>query len=245
MKEHSNDISGKRVLITGGTTGIGRATARLLARKGAKVFICGRHERELRDALQEIGAESDRIGGTLADVSNSADVARLFEEALESLGGLDILVNNAAIAGGGVEDEERWRYVVDTNLSGYIDGAVHAVRHLKNQSGRRHIVLIGSMSADVMEEGSSIYVATKRAIQGFAAAFRKEVNPYGIHVNLIEPGRTQSDMSGGTEEEEEAKIKEGRLLLSEDVAEAVLYVVTQPERCSIVDLKMRPLQQLI
>jgi len=244
MKETS-EISGKRVLITGGTTGIGRAIALLLAENGADVFICGRHRKELEEAREEGRRRDIAVSGTVADVSASEEVERLFREAVETLGGIDILINNAGIAGSGVEDEEEWRYVIDTNLSGYLDCTIRAVRHFRGRSDPRHIVLIGSMSADVMEGGNSIYVATKCAIAGFATSLRKEVNSQGIHVHLIEPGSTRSDMAGGNEREQEERLREESLLMAEDIAQSVLYVLTQPGRCSVVDVKLRPLHQLI
>ncbi len=245
MNQEPLQLKGRRILLTGGTTGIGRATACMLASHGANVFVCGRHRQELEDAIEESRCKGAPFSGTLADVSRTEEVDRLFAEALEHLGGLEILIANAALGADGVEDEEHWRYIIDTNISGYIDCIAHAVRHLQERGDTRHIVLIGSMSADVMNAGSSVYVATKSAIQGLATSLRKELNPKGIHVSLVEPGLTQSDMVEAEAEEQEKMIAEEKMLLAEDVADVVCYLLSRPPRCSVVNVKLRPLQQLI
>jgi NAD(P)-dependent dehydrogenase (short-subunit alcohol dehydrogenase family) len=109
--------------------------------------------------------------GEVADVSKQAD---------QSIGGLDIFISNAGLAGGGVEEEEdeSWRYIVETNLLDYIGCAQEAIRRMRPLR-KGHIVLIGSMSADLRSGGSSIYVPTKSGIQAFAEALRKESQPRG------------------------------------------------------------------
>lgn len=239
------NLSGRRILVSGGTTGIGRATAIALAQAGAKVFIFGRHRSELDDALQDLQAIGEAAGAT-ADVSNGQDVRKIFQAATDWLGGLDILVNNAALGASGLGDssDQEWRYVIETNLVGYLAVAKEAL-NVFEATGRGHIVLIGSMSADVRETGSSIYVATKAAIQGFAESFRKEVNPLGIKVSLIEPGSVGSDMQPETPEEERQKQHRGEMLKAEDIAQCILYVLRQPARCDVVRVQIRPHAQLI
>lgn len=122
-QEHDpENLSGKAVLVTGGTTGIGRATALLLAAQGARVLIFGRHERELADATADLRKVSADVHGLTADVTRREDVSRVFEEADRVLGRLDVLVNNAALGAGSIAEEGRdnWEYVVRTNLIGYL-----------------------------------------------------------------------------------------------------------------------------
>ena len=101
------------------------------------------------------------------------------------------------------------------------------------------------MSADVREKGSSVYVATKAGIQGFSETLRKEVNPLGVKVTLIEPGAVGTDMQPSTPDEQREKTKELEMLKAEDIAQCVLYVLTQPKRCDVVEVKIRPHLQLI
>ena len=101
------------------------------------------------------------------------------------------------------------------------------------------------MSAEVREETGTVYVATKEAVRGFSAALRKEVNPLGIKVSLIEPGAVTSDMQPGTKQEHKKKIENMEMLEAEDIAMSVLFCLCQPKRCDIVSLQIRPHLQII
>ena len=114
MHDKTETLAHKRVLITGGTTGIGRATALLLAAQRARVFIFGRHKKELDDAMRDLTHVSQEMYGTIADTANPEDVRRVFTEADQKLGRLDVFINNAALAAEGLLDMkfEDWEYVV-------------------------------------------------------------------------------------------------------------------------------------
>lgn len=240
------DVSGKRVLVTGGTTGIGRAVARALAGRGARVLIFGRNEEDLREALSDIRSSAGDAKGMAADVSRLDGVRDVFAEVDRSLGGLDILVDNAAITGDGFEEDplERIEYVVRTNVVGYLACAREAVERMK-QAGGGHVVLVGSMSADLREPEGSTYVATKGAIQAFSESLRKTVNEKGIKVTLIEPGKVATDMVEKSPEEKREAIEKEEMLTPEDIAGAVLYALLQPKRCDVVALQIRPHRQVI
>lgn len=239
-------LDGKRVVITGGTTGIGRAIALLLGSYGARIFTFGRHQEQLDEtlaAIREVGGQAD---GITADSSRAEDVQRVFQQADAALGGLDILINSAALGAGSLSEmaDSDWRYVIETNLAGYLATTKEALRRMQAQK-RGHVVLIGSMSADVREEGSSVYVATKAAIQGLAESLRKEVNKDGVKISLVEPGAVGSDMQATTPEEERQKQQTGEMLRAEDIAVCVHYILTQPLRCDVVAVQIRPHLQLI
>lgn len=236
-------VTGKAVLVTGGTSGIGRATVRLLAAQGARVLTFGRDEVELQATLAEIDGE---VHGVVADVSRLDDVREVFAEVDRYLDGLDVLVNNAALMRGDFRQQalEDMEYVVRTNVVGYLACAQEAVERMQKR-GSGHVVLIGSMSADLREEEKSTYVATKGAIQAFSESLRKTVNPEGIKVSLIEPGRVATDLVGRSEEEMEEAISKLEMLRPEDVAAMVLYTLVQPRRCDVVSVQLRPLRQVI
>ena len=240
-------VNTKTVLISGGTTGIGRATAILLAAQGAQVMLFGRHEQELNDALNDIRRSGGEVLGLTADTSNPENIQRVFQEVDRQMGGLDILINNAALGYNSIMDGtyEDWQYIVNTNLLGYMAMTHEAIERMK-ANGSGHIVNIGSMSADVREKGSSVYVATKSGIEGFSEALRKEVNPLGIKVTLIEPGAVGTDMQDQyPPEEQRQKEEKMEMLKAEDIAACILYAITQPKRCDIVTLQIRPHLQSI
>lgn len=235
-------VADKSILITGGTTGIGRAIAILLAAQGARVMIFGRHEQELNDAMNDIRQAGGEVLGLTADVADPEDVQRVFQEFDKQMDKLDILINNAALGYGAITEGgyAEWEYILKTNLLGYMAMSHEAVERMK-ASGWGHIVNIGSMSADVREKDSSVYVATKAGIQGFSEALRKEVNALGIKVTLIEPGAVGTDMQDQYSPEDQRKrIEEMKMLRAEDIAACVLYTITQPKRCDVVSLQIRP-----
>jgi NAD(P)-dependent dehydrogenase (short-subunit alcohol dehydrogenase family) len=242
---HSTELRGMTALVTGGTTGIGRATARALVESGVRVLIFGRNPADLDSALEALGGEGAGAYGMEADVSQVDEVRRVFEEADRRLGQLDILVNNAALADEGIEEAslERIDYIVRTNVVGYLACAQEAVSRMKGRGGS--IVLIGSMSADLREPDGSTYVATKGAVQAMAESLRKTVNEDGIRVTLIEPGKVATDMVDDSDEEKERKIAQGEMLRPEDIAAAVLWTLRQPARCDVVQLQIRPHGQVI
>src|SRR5215208_2179994 len=240
-------VNTKSVLITGGTTGIGRATAILLAAQGAQVMIFGRHEQELNDAVNDIRRAGGEVVGLTADTADPEDIKRVFQEVDRQMGQLDILINNAALGYNSITEGnyEEWQYIVKTNLLGYMAIAHEAIERMKAK-GWGHIVNVGSMSADEREKGSSVYVATKAGIEGFSEALRKEVNPLGIKVTLIEPGAVGTDMqSQYSLEEQQEKEAKFEMLKAEDIAACILYTVTQPKRCDVVMMQIRPHMQSI
>ena len=235
-------VTDKSILITGGTTGIGRAIAILLAAQGARVMIFGRHEQELNDAMNDIRQAGGEVLGLTADVADPENVQRVFQEFDRQMDKLDILINNAALGYGSVMEGgyPEWEYILKTNLLGYMAMTHEAVERMK-ANGWGHIVNIGSMSADVREKDSSVYVATKAGIQGFSEALRKEVNSLGIKVTLIEPGAVGSDMQDQySPEQQRQRIEQMKMLRAEDIAACVLYTITQPRRCDVVALQIRP-----
>ena len=245
-------LSGKSIVLSGGTTGIGRSTAQRLAMDGARLLIFGRHEAELQDALNDIRPLAQENGGEVhgivADSGVPGDVEKIFAEADRLFGGIDILINNAALAAQSIVDTDyaEWETVIKTNLLGYMSCSRQALDRMLPKK-RGHILNIGSMSAKVRESGSDVYVATKSAIEGFSESLRKQVNEKGIKVSLIEPGLVGTDMTVDQvpREEQPRKEAEGAMLLAEDIAECVRYCLIQPLRCDVVLVQIRPSQQAI
>jgi NADP-dependent 3-hydroxy acid dehydrogenase YdfG len=248
----ATDLAGKSIIISGGTTGIGRATGHLLAAQGARVFVFGRHDQDLRETIGTAGTREGNglrgeIHGTVADQSKQEEVERVFAEADEKIGGCDILINNAAVAGGSVFEKRipDIRYVLDANLFGYLACTHEALERMKRKGRGGHIVNVGSMSADLREPEGDIYVATKAAVQAFSESLRKTANKQGIRVSLIEPGAIATPIQDKPPEEKQRRLENMEMLPPEDIANCVLYVLRQPQRCDVVSVQIRPLKQLI
>jgi 3-hydroxy acid dehydrogenase/malonic semialdehyde reductase len=230
-------MDGKTILVTGGTTGIGRAIAIELARAGAKVLIFGRHKPELEDALAALEDTIGEAEGMIADQSKPEDIQKVFDKA-KAMGGLSAVIANAGISAEGLADisDKEWRYAMETNLLGYLDVAKRAAEAFEGKKG--DIILIGSVSADNRSKGTSVYTATKAGIQGFADSFRKEMGEKNVRVSLIEPGSVGSDMQECSPEEQRKKIAKAEMLKAEDIAELVTFILTRPERCTISSVRI-------
>ncbi|HEY6816556.1 MAG TPA: SDR family oxidoreductase [Croceibacterium sp.] len=229
-------LAGRKAVITGGTTGIGRAIAVLLASEGVEIFTCGRDERHLADALERIN-EVGNGDGISVDLAGKEGLNFFVAAAEERLGDYDIAIVNAAVPVEGVtntDEEDAW-YAVAVDYTAYVMSAYKAARHLKD---RGDLILIGSMSAHSLGGGSSIYAGMKKGIQGFAEALHKELGKKGIKVGLIEPGLTGADFQYPDipAEKQREMINDEKMLRAEDIAVAAHFMLTQPRRAVVHQL---------
>lgn len=240
---HHPQFAGLNVLVTGGTTGIGRAIAHKLFEGGANVFIFGRHQEELQDALtgSSDAEASGSLAGMVADQSDAAEVNRVFLHLDNHFPHLDILINNAAVGSGEFEElsDEAINYAVQTNLCGYLYCSRHAIQRMKLRKAG-HIVNIGSIVVEKQEAGGEVYTATKSAIRGFSESIRKTLQSSGIKVTLIEPGKTGSDMIEISNDEQRKQESMLEMLNATDVAEAVCFCLGQNRRVAITSLQIEP-----
>jgi NADP-dependent 3-hydroxy acid dehydrogenase YdfG len=233
-------LHGKRILVTGGTTGIGREVIKLLSERGARVFTFGRDSEALEDALEY----AEGVMGVSADAATKAGIAEVFEKLDEALGGIDILVACAALGAQPIHEmaDDEWRYVIDTNLTGYLACARAAIQRMIPQGGG-HLVFVGSISTEIKAEGESVYSATKAAIQAFAETLRKEVADKHIKVSVIQPGSVDTDMQECSPEEKRRAIANDEMLHAVEVAEAIEFVLTRSARADVVNLRIEPRRQ--
>lgn len=237
-------LKGRRAIVTGGTTGIGRAIAVLLASEGVDVFVCGRNEAHLNDGLARI-REVGKGGGVALDLGDDDGVERFVAEARDYFGGgFDIAVINAAVPAQGVNDMSagKLRYAVAVDFTAYLATARAAVEVMGDYGD---IVFIGSMSAHGLGPGSSVYAGMKAGIAGFSEALRKELGPKGIKVSNVEPGKTGSDFQSPdfSPEEQAEQINREWMLRAEDIAVAVHFVLTQPRRSVVQQVTVAPRTQ--
>jgi 3-oxoacyl-[acyl-carrier protein] reductase len=194
--------AGKVAVVTGGSKGIGRAIALMLAAEGATVMICSRHLEAAQRVVSEIRAAGAEGAALQADMARRPDAEALIQESVERFGRLDILVNNAAVTKDGLVirmKEEDWDTVLDVNLKGAFFTTRAALRPmLKQQSGR--IVNISSVVGLMGNSGQANYVASKAGLIGFTKAVAKEVASRAITVNAVAPGFVETEMTEGLPE---------------------------------------------
>lgn len=240
MAGYEISLEGKRVLVTGGTTGIGRATVKALAGRGARVLTFGRHQAELDASLGNAREAGGEVLGLTADAATSEGTTSVFEAVDRQLGGLDILVACAALAADPLHEmeEDEWRYVVETNLVGYLACARAAMRRMEEDGG--HLLFVSSISTHIKAPGESVYAATKGGINAFAETLRKEVAEKNIRVSVIEPGSVGTDMQECSVDEQREAIARHEMLYAEEIAEAILFTLSRSERCDVLTLRIEP-----
>ena len=230
-----NSYTDKIVLVTGGTSGIGKAAAIAFAEAGAKVVLTGRREKE----GAEVAAEINKTGGTAAfvraDVSKDADVQEAIDFVLSTHGHLDVAFNNAGVEIVGSLDqvtEEQYRRTFDINVWGVLNSMKHEIAAMLKTGGGA-IVNTSSVAGHIALPQASIYVATKHAVEGLTKAVALEYAKQGIRVNSVAPGSIDTDMVDrlvGKEGDRRNWLLSlhpvGRFGASEEIAAAVLYLAS-------------------
>ena len=238
-------LAGKTAVVTGASSGIGEATARLLAREGCNVVLAARREDRLNAFAADLGE------GALAaptDVTDPAACAALVARTVERFGSLEILVNNAGLglSGSVAEgDPEDWRKMFDVNVLGVLYVTRAAVRQMLRQ-GAGDVVFVSSLAGRrVPRADGTVYAATKHAVNAVAEGLRMDVHEKGIRVINVEPGlvRTEFPESSYPSADEYYAEKEYSPLEAEDVAAAVVYALDQPPRVSVNEILVRPTEQ--
>ena len=236
-------LSGKTIIITGASSGIGAATARSLVRLGCNVSLAARSADKLRTLAEELGPSALAVP---ADVTVDADVARMVALTLERFGGVDVLFANAGlyIPGEVAEgDPDAWARLIDVNVTGVMR-CVHAVLPAMTAQRSGDILVTSSISAFIDIQWEPIYSASKHAIQGFVHTLRRQVAPAGIRVGSIAPGMVANELWGITDPAEiERRVEAHACLRSEDVAEVVVFMLSQPPHVTIRDLVILPQRQ--
>jgi NADP-dependent 3-hydroxy acid dehydrogenase YdfG len=244
------ELSGKAVAITGASSGIGEATALTLAKAGASVALGARR----KDRIDELAARIEDEGGTAValevDVSDEAAARGFVEAAHERLGRLDTLVNNAGVMLlGPVEqaDSEDWRTMVNVNLLGLMY-CTHAALPIMLGQESGDIVNISSVAGRFARAGNAVYAATKFGVGAFSEGLRNEVTERGVRVTLIEPGFVDTELQGHNTGEVLETLEAMREhlrdpLRAQDIANGILYAVSQPPHVSINEVLIRPTRQ--
>ena len=237
------DLTGKIAVITGASSGIGEAAARLLVEEGMNVFLAARRKARIDALAEALGPKAIAIK---TDVSHPEQVRNLFARVKERFGGLDLLFNNAGL---GVFDPfadsapEDWRTMIDVNLTGVLNCTQAAIALMKGRAGAM-VSTVSSVGGRYGYVGWSVYCATKFAVIGFHDALRKELGPDGIRVSVIEPGATWTEWGHKIPEEVKNERRE-RLdaLTPKDVAQALVYSFAQPPNVLVEEIMVRPVKQ--
>ena len=251
----SHPLEGTVALVTGASSGIGEATALALAAGGASVAVVARRADRLADLARRIEAMGGAVLPLVADITQAGEAERAIAQTVARFERLDILVNNAGLMLLGPirdADPDDWQRMIDLNLSALLHCAKAALPHLVRaaESDPRRVadlVNVSSTAGRVARAGAGVYAATKFAVGAFSESLRQEVTKQFVRVALIEPGRTVTELAEHNRPEILAMIRSNFAmddpLQAENIADAVLYVVTRPRHVAINEMLVRPTEQ--
>ncbi|MFC5749791.1 SDR family NAD(P)-dependent oxidoreductase [Actinomadura rugatobispora] len=239
-------VEGKVVLVTGASSGIGEATALALSAEGARVAVGARRADRLESLARKAPGE---VLALELDVTDQESVRAAAAKTVEHFGALDVLVNNAGVMLSGPiagADTTEWTRMVETNLLGSMYAVHAALPHLLESKGI--VVQVSSTSGRIATASSGVYAATKFGITAFSESLRQEVTTRGVRVVVVEPGFVATELAGHiTDPAIQAAARKMaasmRTLQPEDIANAVVYAVTQPEHVAVNEILIRPTDQ--
>jgi NADP-dependent 3-hydroxy acid dehydrogenase YdfG len=245
----STELTGTAALVTGASSGIGAATARALAAHGATVALVARRKDRLDALVAEIGGLAIET-----DVAEREQAQAAVERTVQELGRLDIVINNAGVMLlGPIVDApvQEWDRMIEVNLQGLLYVAHAALPHLLRSAEREprrvaDLVNVSSVAGRRVGAGGGVYQLTKHGVGAFSEALRQEVTERYVRASLVEPGATESELVTHVRAEVRDQLPPAvdRILAAEDIADAILYIVTRPRHVAVNELLVRPTEQV-
>jgi NADP-dependent 3-hydroxy acid dehydrogenase YdfG len=243
-------LNGKVAVVTGGSSGIGEATVLALAAEGATVVAGARRKERLDELVERVSQDGGKAIAVECDITDEEQAHHLVRRAVEEFGRIDILVNNAGVmllSTVGKSFSDQWRTMFEVNVMGLLYATDAAIRHMKEQ-GSGHLVNISSVAGrKVTRDSSGVYAGTKHAVNAISEGLRQELLEDNVRVTIVGPGAVETELPNHITDEDAREGLSGLMnlerLQAEDIAGAIVYAVTQPERVSVNELLIRPTEQ--
>ena len=245
----NNNIEGKVVVITGASSGLGEATARLLSAQGATVVLGARRIERLQKLADELTANGGKALAVETDVTHCEQVKRLVDAAVRKFGRVDVMLNNAGLMQQSPLERlkvDEWDNMVDINIKGVLYGIAAALPHMKRQKAG-HIINVSSVAGHKVTPLGAVYCATKHAVRALSEGLRTEVKPYNIRTTVISPGAVATELPSHITDRDSAagiqKFYEGFAIPADSFARAVVFAMSQPDDVDINEILFRPTRQ--
>lgn len=241
----------KVVLITGATSGLGEATANLLAEMHYDIIITGRRAERLESLKAKLEKDTTRVLSLCFDVRNENEVKKVFRELPESWREIDVLINNAGLAAGFESIDcgsfSDWNRMIDTNVKGLLYVSYEVAQIMKSNNIGGHIVNIGSIAGKEVYPNGNVYCATKHAVDALSKGMRMDLLKHNIKVTQICPGAVETEFSlvrFHNDSERAKSVYEGyEALVAKDIADCIWFVVSRPQHVNINDMVVMPTAQ--
>ena len=247
--DHNANISGKVVVITGASSGLGEATARYLADRGATVVLGARRAERLRTLVDEITRQGGKASALVTDVTDAAQVQALVDGAVEQYGRIDVILNNAGVMPHSPLERRKiddWERTIDINIKGVLYGIAAALPHMQRQKSG-HFINVSSVAGHRVGPGSAVYAATKTAVRVISEGLRQEVKPWNLRTTIISPGAVATELPNSITEPDVAtgigQFYEQYAIPADSFARAVAFAISQPEDVDINEILFRPTRQ--
>jgi NADP-dependent 3-hydroxy acid dehydrogenase YdfG len=244
-----NHIEGKIVVITGASSGLGEATARLLSAQGATVVLGARRTDRLQALADELKGKGGKALAAATDVTDFEQVKRLVQTAVQTYGRIDVMINNAGIMPRAPLERLNiadWDRTIDINIKGVLYGIAAALPHMKQQKSG-HIINVSSVAGHKVGPGFAVYAATKYAVRALSEGLRQEVKPYNIRTTVISPGAVATELPGSVTEPDVAatvqKFYDEIAIPADSFARVVAFAMSQPEDVDVNEILFRPTRQ--
>ena len=245
----SNNIAGKVVVITGASSGLGEATARLLSAEGATVVLGARRVDRLQALADELTGRGGKALAVLTDVTDRGQVKRLVDAAVQTYGRIDVMINNAGLMPQALLERlkiDEWNLMIDVNIKGVLYGIAAALPHMKQQKAG-HFINVSSVAGHRVGPGFAVYAATKHAVRALSEGLRQEVKPYNIRTTVISPGAVATELPNTVTDPQAAerirKFYAEVAIPAESFARAVAFAMSQPEEIDVNEILFRPTRQ--
>ena len=247
----NNNIEGKVVVITGASSGLGEASARLLSSQGATVVLGARRVDRITSLAKELSGASGKALAIGTDVTDFDQVKRLADTAVATYGRIDVMLNNAGLMPHSPLERlkiDDWNRTIDVNIKGVLYGIAAALPHMKLQKSG-HIISVSSVAGHKVSPGGAVYSATKHAVRVISEGLRQEVKPYNIRTTVISPGAVATELPGSITEADVAqhvqKFYDTVAIPAESFARMVAFAMSQPEDVDVNEILFRPTRQEI
>jgi NADP-dependent 3-hydroxy acid dehydrogenase YdfG len=244
----SNNIEGKVVVITGASSGLGEATARLLSAQGASVVLGARRVDRLQALADELTGSGGQALAVTTDVTDCDQVKRLVDGAVQAYGRIDVMINNAGLMPQAPLERlkiDEWNRMIDVNIKGVLYGIGAALPYMQQQQAG-HIINVSSVAGHKVGPGFAVYAATKHAVRALSEGLRQEVKPYNIRTTVISPGAVDTELPNSVTEPDIAeKVRKAYEIAipAESFARAVAFAMSQPEEVDVNEILFRPTRQ--